>query len=328
MHRLIHAGLTHATPALLLAAAIGLTGTAAAEEEPDTFTDVNEAARKTSNPLGGDFFIILNQWDNYFLDGDITSKTRQIHSWAIQPVIPIPMTDLIGENWIMVNRPTVPIVLSADIPDASSLSPGGGPPTIPPSGFPGGITFDEVEGIADLTSFHLLGQSLPTESAGGGDLVWGIGPTFQFPTASKDELGSGRYSIGPSAVGAFIGKKFIVGGLFQHWESYASGGKGADNRVSFSWLNLFYFWNLNDGWQVGGTPVITADWEAEGDDERWTLPLGLGVYNTSFWGGKLPMKVGVEMQYMPIRPDKFGQIFNIRLVVAPVLPSPFGTLRD
>jgi hypothetical protein len=29
---------------------------------------------------------------------------------------------------------------------------------------------------------------------------------------------------------------------------------------------------------------------------------------------------------MPIRPDKYGQVFNIRLVVAPVLPSPFGSL--
>jgi hypothetical protein len=30
-------------------------------------------------------------------------------------------------------------------------------------------------------------QSIPTEDFGGGDWVWGVGPTFQFPTASFDE---------------------------------------------------------------------------------------------------------------------------------------------
>ena len=54
------------------------------------------------------------------------------------------------------------------------------------------------QGIDGLTSFHMLGQSLPTESAGGGEIVWGIGPTFQFPTASKHDLGSGRYAMVPS----------------------------------------------------------------------------------------------------------------------------------
>ena len=93
--------------------------------------------------------------------------------------------------------------------------------------------------------------------------------------------------------------------------------------MSLSWLNLFYFWNLPGGWQFGGTPVITSDWEADSDD-RWTVPVGLGVYKTHFFG-KMPIKMGVEMQYMPIRPDAYGQEFNIRFVVAPVLPSPFGS---
>jgi len=36
-------------------------------------------------------------------------------------------------------------------------------------------------------------------------------------------------------------------------------------------------YNLNDGWPVGGTPVIAADWNSIGKVERFTLPLGLGV---------------------------------------------------
>ena len=52
--------------------------------------NADEAARKSSNPLGGKFFIMLNQIDNYFMQGDITGKTRYINTWAFQPVIPIP----------------------------------------------------------------------------------------------------------------------------------------------------------------------------------------------------------------------------------------------
>jgi hypothetical protein len=189
----------------------------------------------------------------------------------------------------------------------------------------GGLPFEDKSGFGDMIMFNLLGQSLPSERWGGGDFVWGLGPTWQFPTASKEVLGSGKYAVGPSAVGAFIGRKFILGGLFQHWESYASGGNGSHDPVSFSWLNLFYFWNLENGWQVGGTPVITADWEADNDDERWTVPIAVGVYKTHFFG-KMPIKMGVEMQWMPVQPDSYGQEFNIRLVFAPIFPSPFGSL--
>jgi hypothetical protein len=42
-------------------------GQTAAPEGGGTFTDMDEAARQSSNPLGGDFMIILNQIDNYFM---------------------------------------------------------------------------------------------------------------------------------------------------------------------------------------------------------------------------------------------------------------------
>ena len=290
----------------------------------DVFSDADEAARQSSNPLGGDFFIFLNQVDNYFLNGNITDSTKNINTWAMQPVLPIPMTDLIGENWIFVTRPTLPFIMNAEQPDNTFLN-GAGPPQIPEEA-PGRLPFRDKSGFGDITWFSLLGTSTPSEAAGGGDVVLAAGPTFQFPTASSEFLGSGKYAIGPSAVGAFIGRRFILGGLFQHWESVDGGGEGANEDMSFSWLNLFYFLNLNDGWQVGGTPVITADWQSDGKDERFTVPIGLGVYKTTFIGGKAPVKMGVEMQWMPIQPDSYGQEFNIRFVLAPIFPSPFGNL--
>ncbi|MGB8463702.1 MAG: hypothetical protein WCE49_02020, partial [Terrimicrobiaceae bacterium] len=43
--------------------------------------------------------------------------------------------------------------------------------------------------------------------------VWGIGPAFTFPTASSTDLGQGKWGIGPSLVGLYIGKKIVAGAL-------------------------------------------------------------------------------------------------------------------
>ena len=302
------------------------TDSTAVTEESSAFSSADEAARKSANPLGGDFFILLNQIDNYAMQGDVTDKTRWINNWAFQPVMPVPMDKAIGKNWIWVNRPTFNFVLNADLPDVdeikSGLNPGGGPGGDKPSSIPpGGLPFDSFSGFGDLYYFTLLGQSLPQQRWGGGDFVWAGGLTTVFPTASKDELGGGVYSVGPSGVLAFIGKKFIFGGLYQQWLSYAEGGNGSGDNQNFSWLNMFYFLNFEDGWQVGGTPIITADWEADSDD-RWTVPIGLGVYKTSFFG-KMPIKMGAEMQWMAVSPDTYGQEWNIRITIAPIIPSLF-----
>ena len=308
--------------------ATGTEDTSPASEEASAFSSADEAARQSSNPLGGQFMILLNQFDNYAMQGDITDKTRWINNWAFQPVVPIPMEKTIGKNWIWVNRPTFNIVLNADLPDVDDVGLTLPPtlpdrPTRPPGGFPpGGLPFDSHSGFGDIIYFTMLGQSLPQQRWGGGDFVWAGGLTTVFPTASKDELGGGVYSIGPSGVLAFIGKRFIVGALYQQWLSYAEGGNGSGDNQNFSWLNMFYFLNLEDGWQVGGTPVLTADWETDSSDDRFTIPIGLGVYKTHFFG-KMPIKMGAEMQWMPVNPDIYGQEWNIRLVFAPVIPSFF-----
>ena len=314
----------------LAQASAGSPGGAAppANAEAGMFANADEAARQSSNPLGGAFFVLLNQIDNIFLDGDATDELQTVNSWAFQPVIPISLEKAFGKHWIWVNRPTFPFILHANVPDVDRISGliGGSLPTIPdnfPGTFPaGGLPFTSASGFGDIVYFSLVGRSLPQQRWGGGDLVWAIGLTNQFPTASDDALGSGKYSIGPSGVLSFIGRKFILGGLYQQWLSYASGGNGSGEDVNFSWLNVFYFLNFPGGWQVGGTPVVTADWEADSDN-RWTVPIGVGVYKTQIFFGKMPMKFGIELQYMPIRPDALGQVFNIRLVVAPVVPSLF-----
>ncbi|MGB5635024.1 MAG: hypothetical protein WBM86_19895, partial [Waterburya sp.] len=112
--------------------------------------------------------------------------------------------------------------------------------------------------------------------------------------------------------------------LSQNWFSFAGDDDAQD--VSFSWLNIFYFLNFENGWQVGGTPILTLDWNADAG-EQWTVPIGLGVYKTSVIGGKMPLKLGVEFQWVPIQPETLGQEWNIRITIAPILPSPFASKK-
>ena len=47
-----------------------------------------------------------------------------------------------------------------------------------------------------------------------------------------------------------------------------------------------------------------------------------GIYKTHLFG-KMPIKFGVKTQCYPIRPDSLGEEFNIRVVIAPIIPALF-----
>ena len=72
------------------------------------------------------------------------------------------------------------------------------------------------------------------------------------------------------------------------------------------------------GFQYGFTFEDEAD-----DDDMVTFPVGLGITKT-FRIGKTPWKVRLEPQYTLVRPDSFGEKWNIRFQIAPVINSPFS----
>lgn len=39
--------------------------------------------------------------------------------------------------------------------------------------------------------------------------------------------------------------------------------------------------------------------------------------------GELPTKLRAEVHYSVVRPDSYGEVWNIRLQITPVIPSPF-----
>ncbi len=310
-----------------------MVGLAAAQQEQttppgetggkDVFTDADEAARQSANPLGGDFIIILNQWNYDFLQGDITSETRNTVTHIFQPVIPISL----GGDWIWVTRPTLPIIYNAELPSLRvPLGFGGLTPPPPPPGvvdLDDFFDFKEEEGIGDLVVFSLVGVSKSTEIWGGGDIVIAGGATSSFPIAS-DEFATDQYQIGPAGVAAFIGKKYIFGALAQHWYDFEDNGNPDAADISLTNIQYFYFLNFPGGWQVGGAPQIEIDWKASGKD-CCSIPIGLGVQKTHFFG-PMPVRLGLEVQHYVEFPDTFGKEWRIQATFAPIIPNVIGNL--
>jgi hypothetical protein len=141
-------------------------------------------------------------------------------------------------------------------------------------------------------------------------LVWGVGPVFQIPTATNHLLGTGKWSAGPGAV-LFLNAKplHMTGGLlaFNIW-SFA----GDDDRADVNAMTLQPFLNLNleKGWYLTSSPLMTADWEAD-NDNRWTVPIG-GGFGRIFKIGDQPVNANLAAYYNVVKPDDTGADWQLR----------------
>ena len=145
-----------------------------------------------------------------------------------------------------------------------------------------------------------------------------FGPTFVFPTASVDQTGQGQWQIGPAGVVGYHGGTWLAGAIAQQWFSYA----GAADRASVSELHLQYFasWFFGDGWSIGTSPTMKVSWNAA-SGQQVTFPFGPNIAKVVKLGEQLPVKLELDLLYVPVHPDHGDQaIFQIK--VTPVVPSP------
>jgi hypothetical protein len=142
---------------------------------------IDEVGRQLSNPVGTLWNLTLQ--NNLSLNnGDLSSKDRIQWVANLQPALPIPLT----ERWNLITRPVISIV-SAPIPTASG--------------------FDRETGLGDTALLNLLSPADPR------GLIWGAGSSFLIPTATDNDLGSEKFSMGPAAVGLYLNEKWVGGVL-------------------------------------------------------------------------------------------------------------------
>jgi hypothetical protein len=80
----------------------------------------------------------------------------------------------------------------------------------------------------------------------------------------------------------------------------------------------FVNYNLPGGTYLTTSPVVTANWKADGSN-RWTVPIGGGVGHI-FHIGKLPVNAQASAYYNVERPDG-GADWQLRLQVQLMFPK-------
>ncbi len=224
----------------------------------------------SQNPVGT---ITIVPFQNNFNYG-VGPYARFQYNLNVQPVIPIMLSPKLN----LIARTIIPII---DQPSAAV-------PSVCASEFGCGSTF----GIGDTQEQLFFAPKTKPHA-----LIWGLGPLFQFPTASPTTLGSGTWNAGFDMVALVTPGKWVIGALINQQWSFT----GQTNRpnVSAFLVQPFVNDNLRDGWALSVAPSITANWNATQD--KWAVPLGGGISKT-FKAGDQLMSLAVSYYTYVARP--------------------------
>jgi hypothetical protein len=243
-----------------------------------------ELQKATQNPVADLISVPFQSNFNFGQGGEGPTREQTQYILNIQPVIPFEL----NEDWNLITRTIVPIINQ-------------------PSLFSG---MESAWGFGDINPSFFLSPAKP------GEWIWGVGPTFTFPTATDETLGQQKYSAGPTAVVLKIQGPWVYGALANNQWSYAGWGEQSVNQML---IQPFVNYNMEKGWYYTASPIITANWEADGGNQ-WTLPVGGGV-GRLFKMGKMPVNMQLAVYYNVEKPDYVGADWQLRFQVQFLFPK-------
>lgn len=250
------------------------------QDEPEGASESgSDLAKAAQNPIAN----MISLPFQYNLNLNVGPDDDPQHVLNIQPVYPITLND----DWNLITRTIIPVIQQ---------------PTL----FSGD---DDDFGLGDI---QFTGFFSPTKSEG---ITWGVGPAIRFPTASHRDLGSEQWSAGPSFVALRTDGPWVYGALVQNVWSFTDDDGRAD--VNEFLLQPFVNYNLDDGWYLTTSPIITANWEADSSD-RWTVPIGGGVGRV-FSIGDQPVNFQMQGFYNVEHPDNASE-WGIRIQLQLLFP--------
>lgn len=259
---------------------------------PEQQAAVRLAVIKLSqNPVGNITVLPFQSNFNY----GVGPYTRFQYNLNVQPVLPI----MLSKNMNLISRTIIPVL----------VQPSFAPPAECATAAGCGSTF----GISDVQEQLYFAPKTKPDA-----LIWGLGPIFNFPTASPNTLGSGKWSAGLDAVALVTPGKWVIGALVSQMWSFA--GQANRPNVSAFLVQPFVNLNLKDGWALTTGPIITANWVAPSN--RWTVPLGGGVAKT-FKAGDQLMQITALYYSSVARPVTAPQT-QLRLVWSLLWPVKRG----
>jgi len=270
------------------------------------------------NPLGN-VAMLFTQFDAYKMENPTTGNEE--NKYVYTGIFQFPKK--LNDDWNLINRViwTVPSMpLDQDVIDEYELGSGPGGAPMPPDDSmpaPPDLFGDRTTGFGDM---YYVGLFAPNEGTDvlNGKFLWGAGFDLMAPTATEDILGTGKWAAGPSALGVYMGPKWIVGALgMQYWDF-----AGDSDRSDVNLTNLQYFvqYKIGATTTIGISPNIIANWE-QNTDNRFSVPIGIGI-NKTVQFGKVPVRFGAEVHRYVVQPDDVpGNEWGFRFFVIPAAPS-------
>lgn len=239
-----------------------------------------DLAKKLANPIAA----LISVPFQYNDDRSIGSADGYRSALNIQPVIPVTLND----DWNLISRTIVPVVYQHDIAGSSGTQ----------------------SGIGDVVQSLFLSPKQPT--AGG--VVWGVGPVFLLPTASRSELGAEKWGAGPTGVALVQKGPWTYGALANHIWSVAGDRQRSD--ISATFIQPFLAYITPSKTTLSINTESTYDWKAR----QWSVPINLSVAQL-FKVGNQPMQIAVGARYWADGPDSGPQGWAFRLSYTLLFPK-------
>lgn len=248
--------------------------------------DADEIAQKLNNPTAA--IGSMNTFIDFkTYDGDLNDAKGQAgYSLTFQPSLPKPLGG--GVNLLV--RPAIPIVFKQPVYHGAEGFKSSGVQL-------GNIGFDLALGGVTKKGILLMGG-----------LVGGL------PSATSEDI-RGQLTAGPEFAIGYISKKIVIGALVtQSWDL----DDDPFRKTNVLGGQYFYFVPIGKGRSIGAAPAYSYNWETE----ELSIPLGVG-YSAVTAFGKMPFKYGVQVMYSVATPDAFGQVWQIRIQLTPVVKLPW-----
>ena len=196
----------------------------------------------------------------------------------------------LNEDWALITRTKFPVIIK--------------PPKLPGDQW--------IRGLGNgYTTFFLSPEH-------GEGFYWGAGPILYYPSATNSALGVHRWGSGPSA--AFEKKDespWVFGAVVNNIWSFGGNSQNSDRTDSFL-LNPFVSYHFDNGWSVGSSPNIEANWLAKGG--KWTVPIGGGLAKVVRLGEQ-PVKLAVDTYYNVIRPKAGNDTWLVQFTLTLLFPD-------
>jgi hypothetical protein len=267
---------------------VGPEGTSVATQAtPEAAANGEELRKQSQNPIANLISVPIQENWNFGTGQD----NRIQNVLNIQPVIRFSM----GKVWNLITRWITPVVfqpISAPQPPGSPIS--------------------GVFGLGDINPSFFLS---PKKSK----VIWGVGPTFVFPTATNTTfLGQGKLSVGPSIVALVQPPHFTIGFLTNNFWSVAGHSNKDKPAVNQFLLQWFVNYNMKKGWYLKCAPIVTADWRAS-SGSTWNTPFGGGVGRIMKLGFQ-PVNLSAEVYGNAVHPPSASP-WTLRLSFTLLFPK-------